>query len=161
MATLTQNAIKTKAEKWASLQAKIARLESEKISELTPHQEAYERKTAPIVARFDEQIDPLQEKADELESEILEWLEKQKRSIRLETKNAIAEMVRSKGFGDRVVDAEKFVAKCIERGIKNFWRLVRVNIKDANQVMGKEDMDELCDRPKVETANATLELKAK
>lgn len=161
MAKLTQEQIRTKTEQWAKLQRQIKKAESGKISELTPFQEAYEKRTAPIIERWDAKIDPLQEKADGLEAEITEWLETQKKSIRIESRSAVAVLEKGNAEGDRVVDAEKFIERCIARKIKNFWQYVKVTIKDANQVMGKTDMDELCTKPKVPFMNTDLMLKEK
>ena len=76
-------------------------------------------------------------------------------------KKAIASFLKTERPGDRVVDPEAFVAKCVERRIKDFWNYVRVTIKDAAQLMGKEDMEDLCTRPPVQVEQATLELKDK
>lgn len=160
MVKLTQEQIRQKVDAWAKLCGQIATTERARNLELHPHQVSYEKKTRPITEKWNSKLDPLQEKADALETEIVEWLEAQKKSVRIEGKKAVAEFTKSRGFGDRVVDAEKFVARCIERNIKHFWqKYVTVTIKNAQLVMGKEDMDELCSKPPITMAAATLELK--
>lgn len=159
MPKLTQEAVKQKADRWAKLTKQIKTAENSRNDALHPHQVKYEKATKPIIDEWDEVIDPLQEKADELETEILGWLGEQKKSIRLEGKLAVAELAKGTGLGNRIVDAEKFVAKCVERKIKDFWKYVKVTIKDASLVMGKEDMDDMTDQPKVPFSNSSLTLK--
>ena len=156
---LTQADIKAKAEKWALLTQKIEKLEAAKDAELEPILAKHEKQLAPINERHDAVIEPLQEKADEIEIEVTEWLEKQKKSIKIESRRAVAEFSKGTKFGDRVVNAVKFIEICTERKIKDFWKLVKVTIKDAESVLGKDDMTAICDKPKVASEIATLSMK--
>ena len=157
---LTHADIAKMSDNWARKCAQIKTLENERNAAIHPHQVAFENKTKPILDEYDPKIEKLQEQADDLRNQVLEWLSSQKKSVRVEGKKAIAEF--EKGFRlarERVVNAEKFVAKCVERKIKDFWKYVRVAIKDAEAAIGKEDMDQICTRPKVPIAEATLTLK--
>lgn len=156
---LTQADIKAKAERWAMLTKKIETLETAKDAELAPIVARHEKQLAPVHARHDALIDPLQAKADEMEIEINEWLGTQKKSIRIETRNAVAEFSKGTKFGGRVVNAFKFVETATERKIKDLWKYVSVTIKDAETVLGKADLETICEKPKVPSEIASLTLK--
>lgn len=159
MAKPTQADIQAKAQKWAVLTKKITKAEAQRDAELEPILAKHERQLKPVNERWDATIDPLQEKADALEAEIMEYLEGLKKTTRIESKDAVAEFVKGTKFGDRVVDGAKFVAIATERKIKDFWKMVKVTIKDAEKVLGKEDLESICTKPKVPNENASLTLK--
>ncbi len=157
---LTHADIAKMSDNWARKCARIEKLKNERNAELHPHQVAFEEATKPILDNYDPQIEKLEEQADALETQVLDWLSSQKKSVKVEGKKAIAEFEKGLRLArERVVNAEKFVAKCVERKVKDFWKYVRVQIKDAQLVMSKDEMDEICTKPKVEVADATLTLK--
>lgn len=156
---LTQSDIKSMAERWATHTRKLEKIEADREAELAPVKAAFQKKAAPINEKYDALVDPLQAKADELEEAITEWLRKQKKSIRIESRSAVAEFIKGSKLGNRVVDAFKFVAMASERKIKDYWSHVNVTIKDAEKLLGKDDLDAICSQPKVVSEIVNLELK--
>lgn len=156
---LTQADVRMLAEQWAVLTKRIDKLEASHAAERAPIVERHQKELAPIADKYDAKVEPLQEKADAIEMRILEWLDGQKRPVRIESKSAIAEFAKGVKFGDRIVNAEVFVRKCVERKIKDFWRLVTVTLKNAETVMGKNDMEEICSKQRIEFESSSLMLK--
>lgn len=147
------------AERWAAHTKKVASLEAQRDEELSPIREAYEQKAEAINECYDAQIGKLQDRADAIETEIREWLAKQKKDVRLESRSAIVAITRGEKLGDRVVDAAKFMKLAARRQIDGFMNYVRVTVKDASAVLGKDDLEAVTDRPKLKTEVVTLELK--
>lgn len=160
MAKLSQSDIRALSERWAAHIKKIALLEKDRNAEMHPHQVAFEKKTQPIVEKYDTQIDKLQEKADAIELQVTEWLESQTKSITLTSKSAIASFFKGKKESkDRVVNAQKFLAFVKEKGAAAVYKCVKVVIKDAEKLIGKTELDKICTKPKEDVEEATLVLK--
>ena len=68
MPKLTQKDIRAMADQWADLNKKIAAVEKKRNAELHPHKVAYEEVTRPVIEKWDAKLDPLQDKADALET---------------------------------------------------------------------------------------------
>ena len=151
MAKLSQADIKAKADEWAKLQKQIETATKTKEDFL-----------APLIAEHDARIDALQEKADNIESAVLEWHEKQPKAIRLEAKKAIAELqIKSVSTtGPRVIDVEQFIARA-KKQKKNPWTCIKVEVGKAETLLGPKDINEVSSRTSFTTTkrDATLTLK--
>lgn len=170
MAKLTQAEIKEKAEEYAKIIGQIGKLNKAYVKEVSVIMGQQAAEMADLVAehaeelqpfgdKYQPKIDKLNEKAAGLHSEILGWLEQQKKSITLETENTIVRLLTGSRPGNRKVDPQKFVETCIKRGIEGFWRAVNVVLKDAEPILGKNDLEAICSKPEVPFEEASLELK--
>lgn len=170
MAKLTHADIKAKAEEYAKTIGQIGKVKKAYVKEVSGIMDQQAVEMADLVAdhaeelkpfedRYQPKIDKLNEKAAGLYSEILGWLQQQKKSITLETENTVLRLLKGSRPGNRKVDPAKFVEICIKRGIEGFWRAVNVVLKDAEPILGKNDLEAICSKPEVPFEEASLELK--
>lgn len=140
MAKLTQAEVKAKADEWAGLQMKMRKAESAKIIELQPHLDKYDKVTAPIIELHDAKIGKLYEKATSIETEVLGWLNGVGKPVVLSGELAVAAVETQ--VGARVINVEKFFDLVKEKNAA-FWGCVSVAIKKAEELIGKEKVDEI------------------
>lgn len=148
---LTQTQIKEKADEWAKLNGQVAKAV-----------QAKEDFLAPLVEPHDRKIDQLQAKADNLEAEILAWLDGQPKAIRLEAEKAIAELSIADvtKTGARVINAEQFIAKAKQQK-KNPWPCIKVEVGKAEKLLGPRDIDSISAKPETTSTVRSATLVAK
>ena len=156
---LNKSDIMQRAERWATAQKQLVELEAEREKALEPAKKAYAKRVGPINKEFDAKIAPIEARSEALEIEITEWLDKQTKSVEIESKSAIAKRSIGEKLGNRIVDAAKFMKLAAKRKIDDYMSYVHVSIKDAESVFGKEDMATVCTTPRIESKVTTLELK--
>ena len=66
----TQSGIAKALKRWSSLRAKKARIEAERDEAIAPHRAKFEQRCAPINARAQERLTPVEEQLRALEAEI-------------------------------------------------------------------------------------------
>ncbi len=170
MAKLTQAQVKEKAEEYAKCAKQIGKLNAgyaKETAELYARQEtelakviaAHTQELQPFEDKFQPKIDKLNDKAAGLYSEILGWLQGQSKSVTIETENTILRLLKGSRPGNRKVDPAKFIEICVKRGIEGFWKAVNVVLKDAEPILGKNDLEAICSKPEVAFEEASLELK--
>lgn len=140
MPKLSQADIKAKADEWADLGKKITKAEEARDADLEPHRKKYESAFAEVGRQHDPKIEKLQQKRDELQGEIIGWLNAQGKAITLEATKAIA-AVETK-VGSRVIDPHKFFEKAKSKGAAA-WDCVTVAIAKAEKLLGKTTVDEI------------------
>ena len=72
MGKLSKAEIEEKAEQWAQLQLKIAKLAKAEADELAPFDVAYAKKTQPINEKYQKKFSSLMNQAEPLRTEIIE-----------------------------------------------------------------------------------------
>lgn len=156
MAQLTKSDVAHKVQRWAKHCRDIEKIEGEK---------ANDKKIASLLAQLDDAMQPyhtgiekLEEKAAEIKAEVLGWLGKQKRPVTVETKNAIAQLLTGTRPGNRVPDAQRFIALCKKKKVEP-WAAINVIIKLAEPMVGKNEFDKVCTKEDIEYKDATLTLK--
>jgi hypothetical protein len=141
MAKLSQAAIKAKADEWASYKRKIERLELSKTDELAEFEEQYRSATKEITDAYEPKLKVLRDKASAIEVEVIEWLTAHNKAITIsgELANAVNETKK----GNRVVDPRKF----FELAKDKFFDCVTVGVKKAEEVLGKNKVNSISDKP--------------
>lgn len=140
MPKLSQADIKAKADEWARVNEKITKAEAAKTDELQPHVEKFNRNTDEVRNRHDKKINSLRAQADEIQSEVVDWLASQGKVISLESEKAIA--ANELRIGNRIIDPQKFLEKAKEKGAAA-WDCVTVAIAKAEKLLGKTTIDEI------------------
>lgn len=156
MPTLTKSDIAHKLQRWAKHCRDIESIESQKVND---------KKIASLLAQLDDlqepyetEIEKLGAKAAEIKREILDWLGRQKKSVTVESKSAIAQLLTGTRPGNRVPDAQKFIALCKKKKVEP-WAAINVIIKLAEPMVGKNEFDKVCAKEDVEFKDATVALK--
>ena len=144
---LSQSDITHKAQRWATFQKQIEAAEADR-----------EKKLAPINKRFDEVVEPLQSKADALAAEINEWLDKQKKSVLIESRNAIAQVVIGTKLDARKISVKGFLKYAKQKG-EAVYDCIRVEVSKAEKLLGKSEIDKISERPTIQTRTQSLRLK--
>lgn len=157
---LTKSDIAHEAERWAKHQRDIDKLERERSldAELKAMIARHAEEMRPLVEKYESAIEALETKAATVRSRVIEWLSKQKKSVTVESKSAIAKLITGTRAGNRVPDPEKFIAAC-KKQKKDPWPAVGVTIKLGEPILGKNDFDKICAKEDVEFSEATLKLK--
>lgn len=159
MGKLSKAEIEEKAEQWAQLQLKIAKLAKAEADELAPFDVAYAKKTQPINEKYQKKFSSLMNQAEPLRTEIIEWLEGQKKSVTVESTSAIASFFKGKKAGTgRVANVKSFLGFVKSKG-EEVYKCMTVVLKDAEKLIGKTELDKICTKPDKDVAEATLELK--
>lgn len=159
--TLNVSDITHLIERWASAKRSITVLENAKSTDddIARMIKRHAEEMKPLLDKYDVELDKLEARATKIYDQVIEWLGKRSKSVVVESKRAIAEFFKGKVEGrTRVADPEKFVAKCKERGLDP-WAAMSVLIKDGEKLLGKDDFNAVCSKPKVDVETATLELK--
>ena len=154
MTKLTQGEIKGLADKWAEVNAKIAKAETAKNAEIDPFLVRFNEDTEPIRVKHDKKINSLREQADEIEGQVLGWLNGVGKPIALAGEKAVA-AVEAK-IGNRVINVQKFFDSVKDKNVA-FWECVSVAIAKAEKLVGKDKVDAVSS--KESKLVATLKLK--
>lgn len=154
MAAINRTQIKTDLAQLRSERALLRRLEAARDKELEPLEEAFEKKTAPINDKHSKKIDPVNDRISTLEKRIETELRK---AIDADGDKAAVREVKGDGLiaelcsqdGQREVDPEKFFkfVSAKQRGSALFWKCLKVLIKPAEELLGKDQLSELA-KPK-------------
>jgi hypothetical protein len=150
MSNLTQKDVRAKADKWAAHQKAIEKLEAKKSEELSEFEAQYRAAVAEINDVYEPKLQALREKAETIKNELIAWLEKHGKPIAV--LGAAAEAVNEWSNGNRVVDPKKFYALAKDK----FFECVTVGVKKAEEVLGKETVDEISTKPKKLVASLRL-----
>ena len=140
MPKLTQATVKTKADEWFKTGQQIEKAERARSEALRPYEEKFEKDTKPVREAHDAKIQKLYDKQSELEREVIEWLESQKKPITVAGDKAIAENVTK--VGSRVIDPQKYLDKAKDKG-SAMWDAVTIVIATAEKLLGKKTIDEI------------------
>src|SRR5947208_513201 len=107
-----------KAERWAKYMRDAAALakDREQDDELNELRLRHADELQPFIDKYDLEIERLEDKAAEIYSEVIAWLLTRPKAIAIESKRAIAKLLKGKKPGARQPDAEKFIARCEELG---------------------------------------------
>jgi len=148
---LNQSDISHKAERWAKVRRELDELEIKR-------DDALEAAMAAVNKKYDKRIDALTTKVDTLYDEVVAWLKTRKKSVTVETKNAIAMLLAGVRSGNREPDPQKFIAACKKRKVDP-WPAVNVVIARAEPILGKNEFDKVCTTKQVPYADVSLKLK--
>lgn len=140
MAKLSQADIKAKADQWAGLGEKIRKAEEARDADLEPHRKKYEAAYDEVGKQHDPKIDKLHTQRAALETEVLDWLQAQGKTVSLEGSKAVA--ANELKVGARVIDPHKFFERAKEKGAAA-WECVTVAIAKAEKLIGKTAVDEI------------------
>ena len=144
VAKLSQNEIRHKADEWAANEKKCERARRM-------------RDEDPVVIRHDAKIAKLQDKSNELASEIYAYLNAQTKDVEIATALAIAERKTQKKLLPRLVDVKKFLAKAKSKG-DAMYECIRVEVQKAEKLLG-DDIETISNRPEKIDVVTSLRLK--
>jgi phage host-nuclease inhibitor protein Gam len=171
VAKLTQAEVKEKVDLWAAknveheklcakYETATAAIYDRQQQELDDLIEKHEAELAPIAKKHTPKIERVATEIETLHSEVIGWLKTQKKSLTLQTDSAIAEFYKGqKESKDRVVSVEGFLQFVKTKGDGPVYRCMRVGLKEAEELIGKTELDKICSKPKKDVEEATLELK--
>lgn len=146
---LNQKTVKEKLDVWARLQERIGKAHAKRNRELDPHLRTHQDAIAPIVAKYDLLLDPLLRESTALHKEIETLLlantsaDGKPKVAAVAGDAATAQLMVSEGA--RIVDVQKFFATVKTKG-ESFWNSLKVVIKDAEKLVGKEKIDEISEK---------------
>lgn len=140
MAKLTQAEVKAKADEWAGLQKKIGRAEAARNAEIDPFLIEFNERTEPIRKKHEGRIFSLRTQADEIEAEVLGWLNGVGKPIALAGELAVA--ANEATVGRRVIDVKKFLDFLHTKG-RGVYDCVTVLVAKAELLLGKTAVDEI------------------
>lgn len=140
MAKLTRAEVKERADEWAGLEAKIFNAEAAKNAELDPFIVAHNEAVKPILDRHDAKIEKLREKRDEIEREVLGWLNGAGKALVVEGEKAIA--ANEVKQGNRVIDLKKFLDYRQSKG-NAVYECLSVAVAKAEKLVGKTEIDRI------------------
>lgn len=155
---LSQSDVVFEAERWAASVKKLNTLEAAREAEIEPLTARYEAAVASINEMHDGEIDKLQKKADEHEARVVDWLNTKKKTTKLETKSAVAEIVHGTKAGPRIIDPQKLIALCKKKSV-DLWQMVNVLVGAADKLLGKKEVDAISTNETTPTKTVTLKLK--
>lgn len=113
---------------------------------------------APIFAKHDGRIEKLQNKSDELASEIIGYLDKQTKDVVIESSGAVAERKTQTKLMARVIDVKKFLAKAKSKG-EAAYECLSVAVQKAEALLGVTALEAISHRPERREVVTTLKLK--
>jgi hypothetical protein len=137
---LTQAEVRAAADEWARLSGKVKAAEDAMNAELDPFVVEFNEKTKAVTARHDAKIGKLIKQRDELQSQVIGWLDGHGKPIALEGDLAVA--ANETQTSARRLDAETFFSKVKDRG-KEFWACVSIGIQKADKYLGKDKVDKM------------------
>lgn len=149
MAKVKEKEVKVKLEQWADLQEKIGKAEIVRNKKLDPLQREFHEKTKPILEACELKTQGWKQQSNLLESEIKALVEADRdadgnpKPITISTDTATA--VVEKKVGARVVNVKKYF-DFVKVKTDAFWKSLKVTIKDAEPIVGKNKIDDLSDK---------------
>ena len=152
--------VKDKLEQWTKVQKQIAKAEKKANTRINPIIERHNEEMKPFLEEREHKVAPLKATAAELEKEITAMITVDRdtdgnpKPIMIDSVNAIATV--EKKEGTRVVDVQKYFEAVKTKGV-DFWKSLKVTIKAAEPIVGKNKIDYLSDK-KV-TYPTTIKLK--
>jgi len=150
MAKPNQKSIKEKLDEWAELQAKLQKAETDKNNKLAPHIELHNEKVKPILEAFDAKTLAWREKSAALQNELIALVENDRdangnpKPVLISSGKAIVSI--EKKEGSRIVDPQKYF-EFVKAKNAAFWESVKIVLKHAEKIVGKNKADELSDKP--------------
>lgn len=158
VAKLSKQAIKQKADEWADKKAAIEKAETARQAAIDPIITRHNEELKPVLAKHDRKIEQLQSQADEIESEVLAWLELQKVDTTISGEKAVASSITETKIGPRVIDVQKFITAAKNKG-EAMWECISVAVAKAEKLIGKKEIDAIS--TKQETTGVVNSLKLK
>ena len=116
-----------------------------------------EKEIRALVDEWGEIMSPLVpeiEKADKVKKQIFAWLKTNGRVLTITGSKAIAK--RFEKFGDRGIEIEKFFEATAENTVDEINECLKVEIKKAEELLGKATVDEISNRPTVKSNSLEL-----
>jgi len=171
VAKLTQTEVKEKAESYAAKMAEYDKLVTKYEAatkdigerhqkELEELLEKHETELAPIAKKHLPKIEKISIEIEALYGEVIDWLQSQKKSIKLESSSAIAEFFKGKKeLPGRVASVKDFLGYVKTKGEDAVYACMNVVLKDAEKLIGKTELDKIASKPKKDVEKATLTLK--
>lgn len=142
--------VKEKLEEWAALKKAVAAEEAKRDKKIAPLLEEFTAETAPIRDACAKKTAPMVATAAALEKELLALIQVDRdendkpKPVTIATDNAVAQVeIKS---GARVVDVQKYF-NLIKDKSAAFWATLKVTLKDAEPIIGKEKIDEISTKP--------------
>jgi putative NADH-flavin reductase len=137
-------------DEWAAAQSKINKLQTKCNKEMDPFVREHNERVAPIVEAFESKAQPLRQKSDEIEQAIITALmsnldkDKNPKLVTINGAGAVAVVERKEG--SRVVDVEKYF-NFVKVKTKAFWDSLKVTLKNAEPLVGKDQIDKIATKP--------------
>lgn len=144
MGRFTQTEIKTKADEWARKGEEIEKASAARDKALEPYIAGYNDAIAPVLAKYEPKIDRLTRERNEIEAEVIGWLNGVGKPLALTGELAVA-TVESK-IGSRAIDVEKFFAAVKDKNAA-FWACFSVLVAKAEKLLGAAKVDEISTKP--------------
>jgi len=157
MAKMTKAEVFAVMDEWAGVEQQIEKAELKKNKALAPLIEAHNEVCKPVLAKFEKAISPLEARADELREQVVGYLESANRDQIIATESAVAEQKTETRIGSREADAEQFWSKFKSKG-SSMWSCMKVVLRDAEKLVGKDELDKICGKKEVTTVSRTLRL---
>lgn len=158
----TKKAIITALEELEGLYLSRERTEARQQKEITPHLETFEQAVAPIKAKYEKQLSPVQERIYALEKEVeagmlaSEQEDGTLKLMRVESANLVAT---ASAHSVRQVDPQVFFENVPEsQRDGNFWHCITIAIQKAEKLVGKVKLDAIAVLKR--THRVTIEKKA-
>jgi len=158
MARLSKSDIAHKAERWALAMRERAKLDAAKEAAMAPLIKRHADEMQKVLDAHDPKISAVEQKADALYTEVVDWLNSQCKPVAIESRSAIAELLKGEKLRDRVIDVKKFLAYAKRKG-DAVYDCVSVGVAKAEKLLGKTELDKISVRPVVPYTKATLRLK--
>lgn len=149
MAKVKEKEVKTKLDEWAKLQEKISQAENVRNKKLAPLVAKHNEETKPFIEACDAKTQPWVQKCTTLEAEIKALIEADRdadgnpKPITISTELATATV--EKKVGSRIVNVKKYF-DFVKVKTEEFWKSLKVTIKDAEPIVGKNKIDDLSDK---------------
>ena len=153
---LSQSDVTARIEMWSRHERAVAALETEKEQD----QELIDAQARVdgLAAVHDAKIEAAQARADRIKEEIFAWLEKKTKSLTIESRHAIAELVVGTKLGNRDCDKKRLQALCKKKDV-DFYDLIVVLLAEADKRLDKKEVDAICTREQQGSRTVTLKLK--
>ena len=117
------------------------------------------REKADDWGRLQLMMAPLAVEAAALEREIKTWLKTSGRKLTITGEVAIAKRFDEEKFGPREISVAAFVAAAADSDQEDREACLKVEIKKAEALLGKETIDRISNRPTITKTVEVLELK--
>lgn len=145
-----------KAERWSRFTRDAIALERERDQD--EDLIAAQQRVDELAAVHDKKIEAAQARADALEAEILAWFEKRAKSVKVESRHAVAELVVGTKLGNRQIDAKKLTALCKKKGV-DVGSVISIMVQRCDDLLGKKEVDAISTRDSVPARTASVKLK--